>query len=121
MQELLDKVHQIHERVKDRMFWAARFSISSYNNLHTTKGRDRAELVEHLLVRYLSNQPGAKMINDKKTQSDPKRPIVIISRWFRKNTIELRLSKPNTVYDLPDTLLYDDGDFYAADKLKYTL
>ena len=119
---LNDKDHQEKQQhIKDKRFWAGRFSVLSYNNLGTKRGRDRAELVEHLLVRYLSNLPGAKMINEKKTLTDPKRPIVIISRWYKKQSEEIRQKKPYTVEDLPDTLLYVDRGFYAGDKLRYIL
>ena len=117
-----DKDHRAkQEKIKDKQFWAGRFSIASYNNLNTPSKRNRAESVETLLVRYLTNLPGAKMINDKKRFQDPHKPIVVISRWQKKMTDGQRYNKPSVLRKLPDTLMYADKEFYAGDKMRLTL
>lgn len=117
-----DKDHrEKQEKIKSKQFWAGRFSVSSYNVLETKTNRDRAELVETLFVRYLTNLPGAKMINDKKRFQDPYKPIVVISRWQKKMIDDLRYNKPSILSKLPDTLMYVDKEFYAGDKLRCTL
>lgn len=119
---LCDKDHlQKQAKIKDKQFWAGRFSISRYNNLNPKARRNRAERVESLLVRYLTNVSKIKMINDKKSLSDPRKPIGIINRWQKKNRVEGRYNKPSILSRLPDTLLYIDKEFFAADKLKLRL
>lgn len=117
-----DKDHrEKQEQIKGKQYWAGRFSVASYNNLDTPQKRRRAESVEKLLVRYLTNLPGAKMINDKKRFQDPCNPIVVISRWQKKMTDDQRYNKPSILRKLPDTLMYVDNEFFAGDKLKLTL
>ena len=119
---LRDKDHQQkQEKLKDKQFWAGRFSVSSYNNLEIDARRKRAERVETLLVRYLTNVSRINMINEKKRYSDPKKPIGIINRWQKKNVEEGRYNKPSILSKLPDTLLYVDKEFFAGDKLKCRL
>lgn len=108
------------ERIKDKQYWAGRFSVDSYNNLDTPSRRSRAESVETLLVRYLSNLPGAKMINERKRKNNPRKPIVLISRWQKKMTDDQRYNKPSVLSRLPDTLMYVDKEFYAGDKMRLT-
>lgn len=63
---LKDKDHQEKQKdIKEKQFWAGRFSVSRYNNLDSPSGRCRAEAVETLLIRYLANMPGVRMINEK--------------------------------------------------------
>ena len=112
---------RLQEQIKGKQYWAGRFSVASYNNLDTPQKRRRAESVEKLLVRYLTNLPGAKMINDKKRFQDPCNPIVVISRWQKKMTDDQRYNKPSILRKLPDTLMYVDKEFFAGDKLKLTL
>lgn len=117
-----DKDHrEKQEQINGNQYWAGCFSVASYNNLDTPQKRRRAESVETLLVRYLTNLPGAKMKNDKKRFQDPSKPIVIISRWQKKMTDAQRYYKPSILRNLPDTLMYVDKKFYAGDKLKLTL
>lgn len=122
---LSDKDHQQkQERLKDKQFWTGRFSVSAYNNLDIEARRDRAEQVETLLVRYLTNVSRIKrikMINDKKKYSDPKKPIGIVNRWQKKYLVEGRYNKPSVLSLLPDTLLYVDKEYYAGDKLRLRL
>ena len=119
---LKDKDHlKKQEKLKDKQFWAGRFSVSTYNNLEPKAKRDRAERVETLLVRYLTNVSKIKMINDKKVYSDPKKPIGIVNRWQKKYVEEGRYNKPSILSKLPDTLLYVDKEFFAGDKLRCTL
>lgn len=110
---LKDKDHQEKQKdIKEKQFWAGRFSVSRYNNLDSPSGRCRAEAVETLLIRYLANMPGVRMINEKKRYQDPRRPIAIISRWKKKLTDDQRYNKPSILSSLSDTLMYVDGDFY---------
>lgn len=119
---LKDKDHQQKQaKLKDKQFWTGRFSISTYNDLEPKARRDRAERVETLLVRYLTNVSKIKMINDKKVYSDPKKPIGIVNRWQKKYVKEGRYNKPSILSKLPDTLLYVDKEFFAGDKLKCRL
>lgn len=119
---LTDKDHQKKQaKLKDKQFWTGRFSVSSYNNLDTRARRNRAESVETLLVRYLTNISNIKMINDKKVYSDPKKPIGVINRWQKKYSDEGRYNKPSILSKLPDTLLYVDKEFFAGDKLSLRL
>lgn len=119
---LKDKDHlKKQEKLKDKQFWAGRFSVSTYNNLESKAKRDRAERVETLLVRYLTNVSKIKMINDKKKLSDPEKPIGIVNRWQKKFVEEGRYNKPSILSKLPDTLLYVDNEFLAGDKLKLRL
>lgn len=117
-----DKDHrEKQEKIKDKRYWAGRFSVASYNNLDTPSKRRRAESVETLLVRYLTNLSKAKMINDKKRLQDPDKPIAVISRWQKKRTDDQRYNKPAVLGKLPDTLMYVDKEFYAGDKMRLTL
>ena len=119
---MADKDHQKkQEEIKDKKYWVGRFSVSSYNNLESKRNRNRAELIESLLVRYLSNISNEKMINVKKTLSDPKTPIGIISRWQRKYSEDSRYNKPRVLSKLPDTLIYADKEYWSADKMRFTL
>lgn len=119
---LKDKDHlQKQAKLKDKQFWTGRFSVSSYNNLDTKARRDRAERVESLLVRYLTNVSNIRMINDKKVYSDPRIPIGVVNRWQKKYIQEGRYNKPSILSNLPDTLLYVDKEFFAGDKLKIRL
>lgn len=119
---LSDKDHlKKQEKLKDKQFWTGRFSVSAYNNLDTKARRNRAERVETLLVRYLTNVSKIKMINDKKVYSDPIKPIGVINRWQKKYIVEGRYNKPSILSKLPDTLLYVDKEFFAGDKLKLRL
>lgn len=119
---LKDKDHQEKQKdIKEKQFWAGRFSVSRYNNLDSPSGRCRAEAVETLLIRYLTNMPGVRMINEKKRYQDSRRPIAIISRWKKKLTDDQRYNKPSILSSLPDTLMYVDGDFYSCDKMRNTL
>lgn len=106
------------EGIRDKQYWAGRFSVASYNILTGAK-RNRAELVEHLLAYYLSNLPKSKLINEKKTSTLPKKPVAIISRWQKKRTDDERYNKPSILHQLPDTLMYIDEQFYASDKLRH--
>ena len=116
---LKDKDHlKKQAKLKHKQFWAGRFSVLAYNNLDTKARRNRAERVETLLVRYLSNMSRIKMINDKKIYSDPIKPIGVINRWQKKYRNEGRYNKPSLLSNLPDTLLYIDKEFYAGDMLK---
>lgn len=118
-ERLAEKDHKKkQERIKDKQYWAGRFSVTSYNILTGTK-RFRAELVEHLLVFYLYNLPKSRLINEKKTLTLPKKPVAIISRWQKKSTDDDRYYKPSILHQLPDTLMYADGHFYASDKLRH--
>lgn len=117
---LKDKDHlQKQAKLKDKQFWVGRFSVSTYNNLGTKARRNRAERVETLLVRYLSNV--SEMINDKKVYSDPKKPIGVINRWQKKYLEEGRYNKPSVLSKLPDTLLYIDKEYFAGENLKVCL
>lgn len=119
---LKDKDHlKKQEKLKDKQFWAGRFSVSTYNNLESKAKRDMAERVETLLVRYLTNVSKIKMINDKKKLSDPEKPIGIVNRWQKKFVEEGRYNKPSILSKLPDTLLYVDKEYFAGDKLKLRL
>lgn len=119
---LKDKDHQQKQsQLLGKQFWTGRFSISAYNYLDTQSRRDRAERVEALLVRYLSNVSTIKMINDKKVYSDPYKPIGIVNRWQKKFKVEGRYNKPSILSEIPDTLLYVDKEFFAGDKLKLSL
>ena len=119
---LNDKDHQEKQKdIKEKQFWAGRFSVTRYNDLDSLSGRRRAEAVETLLIRYLTNMPGSKMINEKKRYQDPKKPIVIISRWKKKLIDDQRYNKPSILRNLPDTLMYVDGEFYSCDKMSLTL
>ena len=68
---MADKDHQKkQEEIKDKKYWVGRFSVSSYNNLESKRNRKRAELIESLLVRYLSNISNEKMINWRKSHGN---------------------------------------------------
>ena len=119
---LSDKDHlKKQEKIRDKQFWIGRFSVSSYNNLDTKARRNRAEQVETLLVRFLTNVTGLKMINDKKVYSDPIKPIGIINRWQKKYVDENRYNKPTGLLKLPDTLIYVDKEFLVSNNLKLRL
>ena len=103
-------------------YWIGRFSVSDYNEFGQAPDpkRKKAELIENLLVRYIALLRGAdSIINKKKTYCDPIEPVVIISRGEMKDSDYLRCNKPAALKDLPDVLMYVDGDFYASDKLQY--
>ncbi len=111
------------KKILEKQFWVGRFSVSAFNNLKTEsckkRRRARAELVEHLLVRYLSLQNDYyHYLNEKKTQSNPECSIVIISKGNSKSFDKERYNKPFTLKDIPDVLMYVDGKFFAADKLQ---
>ena len=119
---LKDKDHRQKQlQLLNKQFWTGRFSVSTYNNLDTKARRNRAERVETLLVRYLTNKSDIKMINDKKVYSDPCRPIGIVNRWQKKFKEEGRYNKPSILSEIPDTLLYVDKEFFAGDKMKLRL
>ena len=119
---LTDKDHlEKQEKIIGKQFWAGRFSVSSYNNLDIDARRKRAERVEALIARYLKHICRLKFINEKKTCSDPKKPICIVNRWQRKKTEGNRYNKPSILKKLPDTLLYVDKEFYAGDNLRLRL
>ena len=119
---LKDKDHQQKQvSLLNKQFWTGRFSVSTYNNLDTKARRDRAERVETLLVRYLTNISDLKMINGKKVYSDPCKPIGIVNRWQKKFKEECRYNKPSILSAIPDTLLYVAKEFFAGDKLKLRL
>ena len=119
---LKDKDHlKKQAKLKDKKIWTGRFSVSAYNNLDTRAKRTRAECVETLLVRYLTNISNIKMINDKKVYSDPIKPIGIVNRWQKRYIEEGRYNKPSILSKLPDTLLYVDKEFFAGDKLRLRL
>ena len=103
--------------IKEKQYWVGRFSVSSYNNLHKPRNRNRAELIEHLIIRYLY-ESNVKIINSDKTQSDPENSVGIISRWIKKDTNALRSNKPSVLQVLPDVLLYSDGKYLSAHKMR---
>lgn len=104
------------EQIKGKQYWAGYFSKLSDNDISTRKKRERAELVEYLLVRYLYLK--VKMINEKKTKSNPPKAVVVISRWQKRKDGEYRYNKPRSLAALPDTLLYCDDEFWYSDKLR---
>ena len=104
--------------IREKKFWAGYFSISKYNNISTPLRRERLEMVETLLIRYLFSISKSKMINEKKIYSDPKKPIVLISRGRKKYSDDVRINKPSELSDLPDVLMYVDRNFYASGKLR---
>ena len=107
------------KNIKDKEYWTGRFSVSSYNILTKGVRRNRAELVEHLLVKYLNLKIGYKhFLNDKKTKAYPKKPVVIISRGLSPACDKDRYNKPSILKDLPDVLMYVDGEFFTSNKLK---
>ena len=112
-----DKDHQ-KKQIKEKQYWAGRFSVLSYNNLDNIRNRARAELVEHLIIRYLSSLPKLKILNEKKTKTYPKKSIGIISRWQKKYTDDARFNKPSILRMLPDVLLYSDKEFRSAPKMR---
>lgn len=112
-----DKDHQ-KKQIKEKQYWTGRFSVLSYNNLEKPRNRARAELVEHLIIRYLSSLPKVKILNDKKTKEYPKKPIGIISRWQKRYNDDARLNKPSILRMLPDVLLYSDKGFRSAPKMR---
>ena len=124
IERLNDPDHKEKQKeIMDKQFWAGCFSVSAFNNLKAEsckkRRRERAELVEHLLVRYLSIQNDYyHYLNDKKTKSNPKHPIVVVSRGISKDCNKERCNKPYTLKNIPDVLMYVDGKFFAADKLK---
>lgn len=87
--------------------------MSRYNNLDTPFGRCRAETVETLLIRYLTNMPSARMINEKKRYQNPRKPIAVISRWKKKLADDQRYNKPSILSNLPDTLMYVENFTHA--------
>ena len=111
---LKDKDHQEKQKdIKEKQFWAGRFSVSRYNNLYSPSGRCRAEAVETLLIRYLTNMPGVRMINEKKRYQNPRKPIAVISRWKKKLADDQRYNKPSILSNLPDTLMYVENFTHA--------
>jgi len=104
------------EPILDKQFWAGQYSRVSDNHLRSK----RAELVEWCIVRYLALS-GASIINSKKKANDPPRPVVVISRWQKKYTTDSRINKPRILSQLPDTILYADGEFWTAGKLKKSI
>jgi hypothetical protein len=115
-----DKDHQM-KQIKEKQYWAGRFSVSSYNILENPRNRARAELVEHLIIRYLSSLPKLKILNEKKTKTYPKKPIGIISRWQKRYTDDARFNKPSILQVLPDILLYSENDFWSAPKIRHDI
>lgn len=59
--------------------------------------------------------------NKDKTQSLPKKPIGIISKWQKRETDDARLNKPSILRILPDILLYSDNKFWSAPKMRVDL
>ena len=105
------------EMIREKQYWVGRFSISTYNNLDKPSNRERAELIERLIIRYLY-ESNVRIINTNKTQSDPECSVGIISRWLKKDTNALRLNKPSVLQVLPDVLLYSDGKYMSAPKMR---
>lgn len=97
--------------IKDKQFWAARFNNLSYKN-----SRCHAELVEWCIIRFLSSI-GAKIINIKKTKSDPIQNVTVISRWGKKYEKKHRKNKSSKLWWLSDVIVYEDHKFWYSDKL----
>ncbi len=117
---LSDKDHLRKQcEIKEKQYWAGRFSVSSYNNLENSRNRARAELVEHLIIRYLSSLPKLKIVNNKKTKKYPKKSIGIISRWQKSYTDDARFNKPSILRALPDVLLYSNNEFWSAPIIRH--
>ncbi len=105
------------EMIKEKQYWVGRFSVSSYNNLDKPRNRNRAELIERLIIRYLY-ESNVRIINTNKTQSDPENPVGIISRWLKKDTNALRSNKPSVLQVLPDVLLFCNGKYLSAPNMR---
>jgi hypothetical protein len=110
-ERLSDKDHQIKQnQIKEKQYWAGRFSVSSFNNLDKARNRARAELVERLIIKYLYDCH-LKIVNIEKTQRYPSKSIGIISKWQKRYTDDARFNKPSILRALPDVLLYSDKEF----------
>lgn len=105
------------ETIKEKQYWVGRFSVSSFNNLDKPRNRERAELIEHLIIKYLY-ESNVRIINTNKTQSYPEKSVGIISRWLKKGSNDLRSNKPIVLQILPDVLLYSNGKFLSAPKMR---
>lgn len=105
----LKKQHNI----KDIHFWAARFQNTSLR-----KDRQHAELVEWCLVRFLAIID-APIINKKKTKTDPKHNVTVISKWGMKLSDDYRVYKSSKLWWLSDVIVYDTHQFWYSDKLIY--
>ncbi len=114
-----DKDHQ-RKPIREKLYWTGRFSVLAYNNLEKPRNRARAELVEHLIIKYLFDS-NVNIDNKDKTQSLPKKPIGIISKWQKRETDDARLNKPRILRMLPDILLYSDNKFWSAPKMRIDL
>ena len=116
---LKEKDHiEKQKSLKEKQYWVGRFSVNSSNNLSLRTNRLKAELVESLLIRYLSTISDSKMINDKKKRTDPRKPVVVISRGQQKYSDKARKNKPNALSQLPDVLMFTDQQYFVSDKLR---
>ena len=116
---LSDKDHQRkQEQIKEKQYWAGHFSVLSNNKLDKARNRERAELVENLIIRYLSCLPKVRILNEKKTKKLPEKPIGIISRWQKRYNGNHRYNKPRILSSLPDVLLYENDEFWNAGRIK---
>ena len=102
--------------IKERKYWVGRFSVSLLNKLDKPRNRERAELIECLIIKYLY-ESSVRIINTNKTQSCPEKSVGIISRWLKKDSNDLRSNKPRVLQNLP-VLLYYDGKFLSAPKVR---
>lgn len=106
LRRLKDEFHHINEVPRDCQIWMGRFA-----NLAFRRNRENIELVEHLIIFY--EQP---YLNDKKTKTPPKRPVVVVNRWRDRND-NYRQRRIYPVQEVPDVIMWDGEDFWAADRL----
>ena len=106
IERLEDEYHHIKEVPRDCQIWVGRFANPLFR-----RNRRNLELVEHLLIYY--EKP---YLNDKKTKSPPKEPVVVVNRW-RDTNDKYRQRRLYAVQEIPDVIMFDGEEFWKADRL----
>lgn len=70
--------------------------MQEIKDLYVIEWMGSYDSLETLLVRYLSNLPGAKMMHSRKRLKDPCKPIAVVSRWQTKMTDDQHLHDIST-------------------------
>lgn len=105
--------------IRCAQYWIGQFSVDRYNVFGPSPDpkRKKAELVEHLIVRYISLLRGEKsLVNEKKTKRNPFCPVVIVSRGIQVENDEF-IYYPGLPVDLPPVLMFDGEDFSFGKRL----
>ena len=103
-----DKDHKSELISRERQFWLGHFS-----NLNQEATRSNLELAEHALVYACEPER-----NVAKIFSPPRKPVVVINRWFTQEGYYREKRLYPAQKEVPDVIVYDGESFWKCDRLK---